>query len=564
MPISIIDNFQVNKLGPIDVRMIATNSAAKDAIAFKYDGLKVFQTDNRISYTWNAGTSNWDIDSTGSITGTGSVGYLPSWLTQTSLGDSPVYTNITGSLSGTPVGVVGINTPSIGPLSPKGTLQINSPLVGGAPPTVITKGTSTIISENWYSGGAGQVFDTTRGSSLLEFNNGTLVIKTRTANNPSDTYNKLRITPTDIEVSSYEGGTPPIGTVMGSIVARSLTYNYNLGGIKFLSDGTWGGGQFPTSTVFYSMTGSVSVRAMTIKPEGRVIIGATSGSVPEQLLVEGDVRVQNVINFGPYSTPTYNRTSYIWSAPNFLQINRQTNHPIDFATNNVNRMTISADGNVGIGTGTNSIFSRLVVSNYSQENFEFSTGKTGSFPSVFNGGVIEYINRNSAGTRPNINYYIAANVTMGQGHRFWTGGGERLQINNQGLWLWTISSGIGSTLRITEGFQVVYDASARILKKDISNLSYGLKEVLSMSPKNFKWKKDDKKDIGFIADEMYEIAPEIVNIATDKFKEEGLNEGEPISINYDRLTAILVKAIQEQQAQIDDLKKEIEKLKTIK
>jgi hypothetical protein len=174
MPISIIDNFQVNKLGPIDVRMIATNSAARDAITFKYDGLKVFQTDNRITYTWNASASSWDVDPVGSISGTGSAGFISRWTAQSSLGNSPIYTNVTGSLNGSPVGTVGINTPPIGSLSPKGIFQINAPFIGGAAPTVITKGTTTTISENWYNNNGDQVFNSALASNKIVFNNGHL------------------------------------------------------------------------------------------------------------------------------------------------------------------------------------------------------------------------------------------------------------------------------------------------------------------------------------------------------------------------------------------------------
>lgn len=190
MPISIIDNFQLNKLGPIDVRMIATSSAAKDAIAFKYDGLKVFQTDNRISYTWNASASSWDVDSSGAISGTGSSGFVSTWTGQSSLGSSPIYTNITGSLSGSPVGVVGINTPPTGTLSPKGSFQINAPFSGGAAPTVITKGTTTTISENWYNSGGDQVFDSTLASNRIVFNNGQLDFFVRQPGAPSNSFSQ--------------------------------------------------------------------------------------------------------------------------------------------------------------------------------------------------------------------------------------------------------------------------------------------------------------------------------------------------------------------------------------
>ena len=43
--ISIITNFDVNQNIPIDSRLVATSSSERDAINYKYDGMKVYQTD---------------------------------------------------------------------------------------------------------------------------------------------------------------------------------------------------------------------------------------------------------------------------------------------------------------------------------------------------------------------------------------------------------------------------------------------------------------------------------------------------------------------------------------
>jgi hypothetical protein len=90
----------------------------------------------------------------------------------------------------------------------------------------------------------------------------------------------------------------------------------------------------------------------------------------------------------------------------------------------------------GIGIGTNSyaspIQARFAVSN-SSETFEFSPGWD-----TYNGGVIEYLNRSSNTTRPDLNFYTTAS---GNGSiKFWTGGSERFRITGIGG-----SVGIGIT-----------------------------------------------------------------------------------------------------------------------
>jgi hypothetical protein len=133
-------------------------------------------------------------------------------------------------------------------------------------------------------------------------------------------------------------------------------------------------------------------------------------------------------------------------------------------------------------------------------------------------------------------------------------GSGRLTVDGD-LYLHNITSGAGqSTLKYnyTSTGLVTYDTSSRLLKKDIENLGYGLDDVLKMSAKKYKWKRDDSIDLGFIADEMVKIIPEIVFFSTEMTNETtGVPIGEPLSINYDRLIPVLVKAIQEQQAQIE-------------
>ncbi|GMF27616.1 unnamed protein product [Phytophthora lilii] len=55
------------------------------------------------------------------------------------------------------------------------------------------------------------------------------------------------------------------------------------------------------------------------------------------------------------------------------------------------------------------------------------------------------------------------------------------------------------------------NASDERLKKDIIDMRYGLDTVLSMRPREFKFKSNDKPYVGFIAQEMVDCVPEVVN-----------------------------------------------------
>jgi hypothetical protein len=100
-----------------------------------------------------------------------------------------------------------------------------------------------------------------------------------------------------------------------------------------------------------------------------------------------------------------------------------------FLTSDVDRMRIDANGNIGIGT--TSPLARLVVSNGSNEGIEFTAGSA-----TVNGGVLQYINRSTLTTRPDMNYYLSSG---GGAHKFYTNDAERMRIDAAGL------VGIGTT-----------------------------------------------------------------------------------------------------------------------
>jgi trimeric autotransporter adhesin len=88
------------------------------------------------------------------------------------------------------------------------------------------------------------------------------------------------------------------------------------------------------------------------------------------------------------------------------------------------------------------------------------------------------------------------------------------------------------------------------LKTNISTINYGLSAVMAIRPVQYFWKTSPNNGhmLGFIAQEIEKIIPE--SVVAPK------NEGEYYAMKYDALIPVLTKAIQEQQAQIEDLKKQ--------
>jgi hypothetical protein len=89
------------------------------------------------------------------------------------------------------------------------------------------------------------------------------------------------------------------------------------------------------------------------------------------------------------------------------------------------------------------------------------------------------------------------------------------------------------------------------MKENISDVENGLDMVLKMKPKHFDYIDGVKDNIGFIAQDIQEIIPQAVSISEEST---GM-----LALKTDFLIPYLVKAIQEQQAQIEELKALINK-----
>jgi hypothetical protein len=102
------------------------------------------------------------------------------------------------------------------------------------------------------------------------------------------------------------------------------------------------------------------------------------------------------------------------------------------------------------------------------------------------------------------------------------------------------SNGNGATLTLSGVWTNASDLSK---KYDIGSINYGLNEIMKLHPVTYKLKGLNSQDIGFIAQEVKKIIPEIV------YGEEG-----EMTLSYSQITPVLVKAIQELKAENDKLK----------
>jgi len=99
-------------------------------------------------------------------------------------------------------------------------------------------------------------------------------------------------------------------------------------------------------------------------------------------------------------------------------------------------------------------------------------------------------------------------------------------------------------------------------KKDVQDLSYGVKEVMRLRPISFT---DEGRKIGLIAEEVQKVLPEVVAVpemSTDKTTSQAIDPAAPLGLDYMALVPLLVKGMQEQQAAIEDKDRQLNDLKT--
>jgi hypothetical protein len=119
----------------------------------------------------------------------------------------------------------------------------------------------------------------------------------------------------------------------------------------------------------------------------------------------------------------------------------------------------------------------------------------------------------------------------------------------------------GGTVGTWNDADGVYSPSDKRLKNSISSMEAGtLDKVLKLNPSTYYYNtaaSKDRKSYGFIAQEVQKLYPDMVKeIDSDDEADKGM-----LSMNYGKMIPVLTKAIQEQQAIIQDMQKEMASLK---
>jgi hypothetical protein len=115
----------------------------------------------------------------------------------------------------------------------------------------------------------------------------------------------------------------------------------------------------------------------------------------------------------------------------------------------------------------------------------------------------------------------------------------------------TAAASTGLCRNNTTGAVQSCNLSLKSFKNNIIDLDLGLNEILKLRPVEYNWKDDNVRDLGFIAEEVVQINPLLIEYDVN---------GNLIGVKYSKLNALLTKGIQEQQVQIQNLSNAVSSL----
>ena len=105
---------------------------------------------------------------------------------------------------------------------------------------------------------------------------------------------------------------------------------------------------------------------------------------------------------------------------------------------------------------------------------------------------------------------------------------------------------------VTTGSATAFNTSSDARLKDVTGEARGLEVINELNPVAYNWKSSGQADEGLIAQEVLDIVPNAVSGS----------EEDMYSMDYSKLVVHLVAGMKEQQTQIEELKKEIQEMKS--
>jgi hypothetical protein len=251
-----------------------------------------------------------------------------------------------------------------------------------------------------------------------------------------------------------------------------------------------------------------------------------------------------------------------------------SNNSVRFNTAATERMRITNTGNVGIGT-TNPGY-KLTV-----DNDALNTNNPALYvknPNSSTAAVIaEFVGDSDSIQIKNIGTgdYAIYNSQQSNGIALFDGnGGVEIRYNGATVLEADSNGGVKVTGQLSATGDVVAYSSDERLKENIKPIESAVDKIKQLKGVTFDWNEKSEElgfepstktnDVGVIAQDVEAVFPQLVQLApfdigSDEDGKATSKSGEDYkTVNYARLTAVLIEAVKEQQQQIDELKAKLD------
>ncbi len=196
-------------------------------------------------------------------------------------------------------------------------------------------------------------------------------------------------------------------------------------------------------------------------------------------------------------------------------------------------ITLDTYGHVtGLATATETVVNTDTNTTYSAGSGLDLSGTTFSVEADLRGDVTQIGHSTS-------DYYLIGTTT----HKWYLDGNEDMRLENDG------------DLHV-DGNVIAYSTttSDERLKKDIVKIDNALDKVSQLGGYTFEYKKDGRKSAGIIAQEVEKVMPSAVTETTLPVKMGQDDETLYKVVQYDQLHGLMIEAIKELKAEIEELK----------
>lgn len=354
----------------------------------------------------------------------------------------------------------------------------------------------------------------------------------------------------------FGSGAPAGSCAAATMYTDTLKTSPTLGRQWTCSGGAWISYMAPNSTPFY-MHGTAndagSNKGAWIGRSEGIALAPADGASQSALSADGWLKLYRsgatYPNYGGYIDFANNLTTEFYKFRIAMRKDLANGDgALALQTYNEPRLVVAYNGAVGIGT-TNPI-ALLHVKGSVKITGDGATGDLNGGTSTKNGHHLWYdvgsdeagfVVQTSAG-QPNVQL-SKKSVIDGSPFMYFTTGG----------------AAIGSITSSATGiaFNTVSD---RRLKENIKSTRFTIQDLMKINVSDYNFKADKSKAVttGFIAQDLHQIYPDAVTVGGDDVKQKAW------TVDYGKVTPLLVKAIQDQQHEIMALKAQLSEMNSLK